>query len=236
MRISNFGFSSVVAAALIYSALTSANADSVTTTTTTTVDQPGTVVTSPSGTVYLRTASPTVLVKTIETRRANIAKQIDDACARGDITDKQAAALQRELKRIAAESSSTEITYPAAVMLAQDLDLIGTQYRTVVTTAPVYVPIIEGSHFTVVDGQVLELDDLSVRRASLETRITKDLLRGRLTDAQAADLRAKLSIIGAEAAAYQADGSADFKEARRLYTDFDKVASQIDRMAGKEIN
>src|SRR5262249_3039618 len=215
----------------------SAHADSVTTTTTTTTtDQPGTVVTSPGGTVYLRTASPVVLVKTIETRRANIAKQIDDACAHGDITDTQAAALRRELKRIAAESSSTEISYPAAVMLAQDLDLIGSQYRTVVTTAPVYVPIIEGSHFTVIDGQVLELDDLSVRRAGLETRITKDLLRGRLTDAQAADLRAKLAVIGAEAAAYQADGTPDFKESKHLYSDFDKVASQIDHMAGKENN
>src|SRR6516225_3411769 len=106
MRISKFGIPSTVAAALFYFALSSAHADSVTTTTTTTTtDQPGTVVTSPGGTVYLRTASPTVLVKTIESRRANIAKQIDDACARGDITDKQAAGLQRELKRIAAENS-----------------------------------------------------------------------------------------------------------------------------------
>lgn len=237
MRISRFGIPSAIIASLFYFAASSAHADSVTTTTTTTtVGEPGTVVTTGGGTVYLRTVSPSVLVKTIEGRRADLAKQIDEACARGDISGTQAEAMKHELRRIATETSSTEITYPAAVMLAQDLDLIGSQYRTVVTTAPVYVPIIEGSHFTVIEGKVLELDDLSVRRASLETRITRDLLRGRLTDAQAADLRAKLSVIGAEAAAYESDGNTNFKEARHLYSDFDKVASQIDRMAGKENN
>jgi hypothetical protein len=223
------GFSSATAAALLFISVGFANADSTTTTTTTTTVAPG-------STVYLRTASPVVLVKTIEGRRADLARQIDDACARGTISEKQAEAMKRELKRIARETSSTVISYPAAVMLAQDLDLIGTQYGTVVTATPAYVPIIEGSHFTVVDGQVLELDDLSIRRAGLETRITKDLLSGRLSDSQAAELRAKLSIIGAEAAAYQADGNTDFKEARHLYSDFDKVATQIDRMAGKENN
>jgi hypothetical protein len=237
MRISKFGVSSAITAAVFCFALSSAHADSVTTTTTTTtVGEPGTVVTSSGGTVYLRTASPEVLIKTIEGRRADLEKQVNDACARGDITGNQADAIKRELKRIATETSSSTISYPSAVMLAQDLDLIGSQYCTVVTTAPAIVPIIAGSHFTVVDGQVLELDDLSVRRADLESRITKDLLRGRLTDAQAANLRAKLSTIGAEQAVYKADGTLDFKEARHLYSDMDKVASQIDSMAGKERN
>ena len=205
------------------------SAETTTTTTTTTTTAPGSVV-------YLRTTSPVLLVTTIDQRRKTLEKQIQEAVDRGTISSEQGARMKRELVRIASETSSNTISYPAAVMLAQDLDLIGSQYRTVVTTAPAYAPIIEGSHFTIYNGKVVELDDLSIRRAGLEARVTRELLAGRLTDAQAATLRSRLSTIGAEAAVYQADGNLDFKEARRLYTDFDRVATDIDKMGGKERN
>jgi hypothetical protein len=231
MQVSKFTITSIAIGLVLSSVgLRSAKADSVTTTTTT-IDSP-----APNGVVYLRTASPSLLVTTIEGRRKDLEKQIDDAYGRGEISASQVEAMKRELRRIARETGSNTISYPAAVMLAQDLDLIGTQYRTVVTTAPVYLPIIAGSHFTISNGQVFELDDLSVRRANLEARVTKDLLQGRLSDAQAAQLRARLSNIGTEAAIYRADGNLDFKEARHLYTDFDRVATQIESFAGKDRN
>lgn len=239
MQISSFRGPVFIAVILSSVVLSSANADSITrtTTSTTTIDAPSTITSSSSnGVVYLRTASPSLLVTTIEGRRNNLEKQVDEAYARGEISGKQGEAMKRELRRIATETGSNTISYSNAVMLAQDLDLIGTQYRTIVTTAPVYVPIIAGSHFTIYNGQVLALDDLSVRRADLEARVTKDLLQGRLSDAQAASLRAKLSNIGAEAAIYRADGNLDFKESRRLYTDFDHVATQIESLAGKDNN
>lgn len=234
MQMRKFGTPMAIAALFSCIAMSSANADTVTTTTTT-VEDPTTVTTTstPGSVVYLRTAAPTLLVTTIETRRKDIDKMIDQAYDRHEINDKKREALKRELKRIAEETGTNTITYPGAVMLAQDLDLIGTQCSTVVTTGGAYVPIITGSHFTVYNGQVLELDDLSVRRADLESRVTKDLLAGRLSDSRAAALRAQLAAIGAEAAAYQADGNLNFKEARNLYTDFDKVASEIEKFAGK---
>jgi hypothetical protein len=242
MQINKLVFPVVSAAILSWLPLSGILADE-TYTRTTVIQSPGTVVSTPdavvtpSGSVvYLRTTSPLLLVTTIEERRKLLQTQIQTAVERGDISSEQGSAMNRELKRIGLETSSNTVSYPAAVMLAQDLDLIGTQYRTVVTTAPAFVPIIEGSHFTIYNGQVVQLDDLSIRRAGLEARVTKDYLKGKLTDSQAATLRAKLSNIGTEAAIYKADGNLDFKEARRLYTDFDRVASQIDSMAGKENN
>lgn len=120
-------------------------------------------------------------------------------------------------------------------MFAQDLDLIGDQYRTIVKTAPTtYAPIISGSRFTVFNGQVLQLDDLSVRRADLEGRVIKDLLQGRMSESQASDLRAKLESLGNEQAFYSANGNLNDKEARHLYNEFDRVASEIERIAGKD--
>jgi hypothetical protein len=213
-----------------------------TTSTSTSVGEPTTVVTTtdapvavvPGSVVYLRTAPPTVLVTTIEGRRKDLEKTIDQAHQRGEISAAQCEAMKLELRRIAQETGSNTISYPAAVMLAQDLDLIGQQYRTVVATSPTYVPIITGSRFTVSTGQTYELDDLSVRRANLEARVTKALLKGRLSSGRAAELRIKLASIGNEANLYLADGRMDPKESRRLYDAFDRVASQLERYAGKD--
>jgi len=212
--------------------------ESYTTTTSTTVDVPSTVTTNavPGSVVYLRTASPTLLITTLEGRRKDLDKMIDQAHDRGEISGERCEAMKRELRRIAQETGSNTISYSGAVMLAEDLDLIGAQYRTIVTNAPAYVPIIVGSHFTIYNGQTVQLDDLSMRRADLEGRVTKDLLQGRLSESRAADLRAQLSNIGSEAALYHADGNFDSKESRRLYDDFDHVATEIEKSAGKDNN
>lgn len=243
---------SVAMVALLSLATLPAKADERTTTTTTTygdssgqrssvitsrttTDEPSaSIVTTPSSVVYFRAASPEVLVTTLAGRRKSLAEQIDQACDRGEITGTKAEAMKRELSRIDRESNST-ISYSRAVMFAQDLDLIGDQYRTIVKTTPsAYVPIINGSHFTVSNGQVLQLDDLSVRRADLEGRVIKDLLQGRMSESQASNVRAKLESLGNEQAFYSANGNLNDKEARHLYNEFDRVASDIERIAGKD--
>ena len=232
MQISKFRIPVAIAAVLSCSALSYATADEVTTTSTTVESRSSSL---PGGVVYFRTVQPTLLVTTLEGRRRNLEKQLDDACARGEISPTQSETLKAELRRIAAQTSTNNISYSDAVMLAEDLDLLSTQYGTFVTTAPAYVPIINGSHFTIYNGQVVELDDLSVRRVDLEARVTKDYLRGRLSSSQANQLRTKLQNIGNEAAIYRADGNLNDKEARHLYTEFDHVASQLEGWAGKDI-
>lgn len=216
-------------------------AETFTTTTTTTsrtatVGEPTTIVsaTAPDSVVYFYTAPRTVLVTTIETRRKELEKAIDQAHARGEISGEQCEVMKQELRRIAQQTGSDTISYPAALMLAQDLDVIGMRYGTVVTNVPAYVPIITGSRFTISSGQTYQLDDLSARRIGLEAKITKDLFEGRLSAARAAELRDELSRIGTEANLYTANGTFDAKESRRLYDAFDHVASQIEKSAGKD--
>ena len=205
-----------------------------TTSPSTTIVVPNTVTTIPGSVVYFRTASPTVLITTIEGRRRDLERSIDQSCQSGQISHSQADAMKAELRRIASETGSNTISYPAAVMFAQDLDSIDRQYRTIVTTAPVYAPIITQTTFTTSTKQVYALDDLSARRANLEGRITKAVLQGRLSTTHAVDLRQQLANIGNEANNYTASGQVDVKESRRLFTEFDHVASEIEKWAGKD--
>jgi len=219
---------------------TSSSSSSVIGTPTIVATAPSTIVTTSlpaTTTTYIATAQPEILVTTIETRRKNLDRMIDAAREQGKITHKQAEAMKADLRRIARETGTNRLTYAQAVAFAQDLDLIGSNVGMVVVSGvPAYVPIINGSHFTVYNGQILQLDDLSVRRADLEARITKDYLQGRLTEGQAATLRAQLDAIGNTKAIYDATGQLNFKESRRLYSDMDKVASELERFAGKDNN
>jgi uncharacterized cupredoxin-like copper-binding protein len=205
-------------------------------TTTTTVAPVGITGTT-GGTVYFRTAKPEVLVLTLTARRKDLDKMIDAAHAKGNITGKKAEAMKNELKRIARETGSNTITYERAVAYARDLDYIGTSLGTVVVEGvPAYQPIIAGSHFTVVNGQIYVLDDLSVRRVDLEARIIKDYLEGRLTDARATKLRDELDAIGATQAIYSATGELDPVSSRKFYKEMDSVASELEKYAGKDNN
>lgn len=246
-------YASTVSSSSSSSSSSPTNRSSYTSTTTTTSSSssssvaPAVIATAPSTvvtttlpattTTYITTAQPEILVTTIETRRKNLDRMIDVAREQGKITRKQAEAMKDDLHRIARETGSNRLTYAQAVAFAQDLDLIGSHVGMVVVSGvPAYVPIINGSHFTVYNGQILQLDDLSVRRADLEARITKDYLQGRLSASHAATLRAQLDAIGNNKAVYDATGQLDFKVSKRLYSDMDKVASELERFAGKDNN
>jgi hypothetical protein len=251
----------VVAAMLTaFGLVAPANAQTTTTQTTTTEitvgGAPATVVATPAGvttttttvapipitgttgsTVYFRTAKPEVLLMTITARRKDLDKMIDAAHSKGKITEKEAKAMKSELKRIERETGSNTISYERAVAFARDLDFIGTRMGGVVVEGvPLYQPIIAGSHFTVVNGQIYVLDDLSVRRVDLEARIIKDYLEGRLSDDRASKLRAELDAIGATQAIYSATGELDPVSSRKFYKEMDKVASELEKYAGKDNN
>jgi hypothetical protein len=214
-------------------------------TTTTTTTRPGTLITTPAGSsalvttntspstvVYVRDIAPTTYLTTLEMRRKDLHKLISEAKEKKVITDVQADLLLSDLDRIQRESVPT-ITYGRAVLLARDLDVIGSQIATVVPAVP--EPIITGSHLTIAGGQLATLDDVAVRRSDLEGRIATDYLKGRLTQKRADDLRARMNAIDTmEATFRQHPGDLTLKESRILYDNYDKVASDLDKWAGKE--
>ena len=149
------------------------------------------------------------------------------------ITTAQGQLILLELVRIQRETVPG-ITYGRAVILARDLDVITVQMGSYGTSIP--QPIIAGSHMTISNGQIVELDDVSVRRSDLEARISKDYLQGRLTLARADELRSDMNAVETMEATFrnQHPGDLTLKESRILYTNLDKVASKLDKYAGKE--
>ena len=80
-------------------------------------------------------------------------------------------------------------------------------------------------------GDWIDIDDIAMRRWDLEGRIAKAVDEGRLSRENAAQIRKTLDTIGEKENGMRADGDLDVKESRILYTEFDRVASQIDRMS-----
>jgi hypothetical protein len=173
-------------------------------------------------------------LQTVDARRTEIDRAIVNARSAGTISEAQAANLRRDMDRIGAEivelKSQSNPSISRCISLAQDLDVLGTQVRTVYTSFT-FVPIIEGSHFTMINGHIIQLDDLAVRRIGLENKILDRLAAGRITYSQSIDLRSDLSAIAAREDAYRNarfKGDLSDREARELYTSFDRVATKLD--------
>ncbi len=184
----------------------------------------------------ITTTDPGMLFGTITTRREELNKLYADALAQNALAEAEKNLLRAELDRIAAEEAlAKSLTGVAAsskvVILARDIDTLGDRFN-VVLKKPVFVPIIEGSHFTIVEGKVVELDDVAKRRWELEGKINKFYLENRISASTAKNLRSRMDLIATQEAGMRADGNLDLKEGRILYGEFDKIGSDLDK-AGK---
>lgn len=186
---------------------------------------------------YISTYDPGVLVTTITTRRSQLDKLYADAVAKNLLEQADRDLLRAELDRIAAEEAIAKtlqgsLASSKVVILARDLDTIG-ERMNIVLKQPVFVPIVEGSHFTIMEGKVVELDDVAKRRWELEGKISKFYLEHKISADQANSLRKRMDIIASTEAGMRSDGDLDLKEGRTLYTEFDKVGSDLDHDAKK---
>ncbi|MBX9952632.1 MAG: hypothetical protein K2Y39_25890 [Candidatus Obscuribacterales bacterium] len=184
----------------------------------------------------ITTTDPGMLFGTITTRREELNKLYADALAQNLLAEAEKNLLRAELDRIAAEEAAAKsLTGVAAsskvVILARDIDTLGDRFN-VVLKKPVFVPIVEGSHFTIVEGKVVELDDVAKRRWDLEGKINKFHLENRISASTANNLRSRMDLIATQEAGMRADGNLDLKEGRILYSEFDKIGSDLDS-AGK---
>ena len=218
-----------------------------TTTTTTTVKKeivadpgvPGTVVertvVTGSGVVPLTITDARAILQTVDQRRSELDKRIVDARSASTLSEAQARELRQELDRIGAEvtylKGQSNPSLVRAIVLGQDLDVLSSRFRTVLPSTTVFVPIIEGSHFTIFNGRTIQLDDLAVRRIELENKILSRQASGKITWEQANHLRSNLNAVAAKEDAFRADGDLTFKESKIIYQDMDKVANELDNMS-----
>lgn len=199
----------------------STTVDGVTTTTETTTTKvvPGVEVTTD------------VFVTTLEGRRLQLENAIAAGLAAGTITNAQAKMWRAELDGIAraqAEGRSS-LTYTTALPLAMSLDYLGNAVA-VVTPTLAYVPLISGQRFIVAGGRVIMLDDMMVRRAELESKISRELALGHISGSQAGELRREMTQIAVVERDLRTKDNNDLtpKDGSTLYKMFDKVGSKLD--------
>jgi hypothetical protein len=173
---------------------------------------------------------PDVIITTLGSRRVQLENAIAAGQAQGRISAAEAQRLRRELdavSRAEAASKGTQFTYATALPLALTLDRVGgIVHRALPTVA--YVPLVAGGRLVISDTVIIKLDDVIVRRAELESRISWELADGTLRPSDAEKLRQELSRIALVESQMRADGDLSIKDSRDLYIRFDRVGARLD--------
>ena len=190
------------------------------------------VVTVNTKVVPITVSDAQVVLQTVDDRRATLDKAIVDARSAGSLSETQAADFRRELDRIGAEIAYLKgqgaPSLSRSIVVGQDLDILAVRMKPVITTLT-YVPIIEGTHFTIINGRVIQLDEPAVRRVNLEIKILDKYAQGRITSDECNSLRAELNNIATQEDAFRVKGAMTDHEARLIYVAMDKVATQLER-------
>lgn len=196
------------------------------------------VVTSPvvssNNVVSITTVEPQVIRDSLRVRHDRLVEIISAGLASGNLTAAQAAVYRKQLDELAALQAgfgtSGTITYARYLPVAYQYDLLRSQLVSVVKSPTVTVaPLIEGSKFYLTSDRVVAFDDMMGRRAGLESKISYNLMMGRLSSSKAAELRARLDRIASIEDNYRSSGGRmNDQEASRLYTEFDRVGSALD--------
>lgn len=172
-----------------------------------------------------------VYISTLEGRRLQLESAIAAGQASGTISEAQAREWRAQLDQIARQQAAgkdSTFTYVSAVPLAMSLDRLGSVVTSVVPSA-VFTPLISSNRFVFVDGRIVMLDDVMVRRAELESRIAWDQARGKLSARKAANLRMQMTKIArVEEQMRSRNPALNVKQSRTLYRMFDRIGSMLD--------
>jgi hypothetical protein len=181
--------------------------------------------------ISVSAVKPELFLTTLDGRIHDIQRLIASGEASGRISRDRANAFRAELDRLTAleaQGRSGSMTYVQALPIATQLDALSDRIAVSLSNQSLS-PLIAGSRFVLTSGQVVLLDDVMVRRADLEGKISEQLAEGKLTPDQAASLRQQLDDIGkVEAQMRAGSGDLSFKQGRSLYGQFDKVGSRLD--------
>jgi len=182
----------------------------------------------PATTVQKVTIDGVVFRTTLQEREKGLRAVISTGVADGTLTADQAARYRAELDRLSAMElsvgNSTTVSYDRVLPVAYEYDLLGTTLKV-----RDYKPFIQGTRFVVSDAHIVQIDDLMNRRAGLEAKISYGLVSGKLSSTEADRLRGMLNHVAVVENIFRADGDISDKEAKDLYSEFDKVGSAIDK-------
>lgn len=185
------------------------------------------VVVAPE-TLQTVTIDGVVFKSSLQEREKALRAVIATGVADGTLTADQAARYRAELDRLSAlelsVGSGTTVSYERVLPVAYEYDLLGTTLKV-----RDYKPFIQGTSFIVSDAHIVKIDDLMNRRAGLEAKISYGIVSGKITSTEADRLRGMLNHVAVVENGFRADGDISDKEAKDLYSEFDKVGSAVDK-------
>lgn len=183
--------------------------------------------------VGLPAVQPTTWFTTLTDRRTLLESMIASGIAAGTIGTNQATELRAELARIAAAidaaRASGSITYPVALPLAMNLDVLGNRIHTYAPTYS-FVPLVSQGRITFVGGITSPIDDLHLRRAELGASIDREKALGRLTTNEAQRLQFELNNIGNREGRFMADGVLTYREVVQITNDLNRFQARLNNL------
>lgn len=193
-------------------------------------------------------------VATIDSRRADLERYINESLSLGKISVDQAMHLRSELATIAAQEEGYRVggrsmTYDEALLIAGRLNdlhttlagyvptialrrLVGTTYITSDGTvvSPVTTTVIPTRTVIVParTGVIVGSDDIGGRIALMSTRIDDEYKAGRLTNPNVASLKERLNEVSTKQVKYTKDGRLSDSKHKYLSEKLDDIQSSFD--------
>lgn len=169
-----------------------------------------------------------VLVVSINSRRADLDRQIAQALARGQITAAKAADMRAQLERISANETAFRVngtlTYRQALVVASDLNILGQRLYPTAVVTPVVAP-----QFVVQDTRLTMVDNITYRKLHLSRRIDDEYQAGRLSSNNVSDLKEKMATVSSLEMRYRKNGELSESKNRAISTKLDQLETSLNR-------
>lgn len=178
-----------------------------------------------------RAPATQTLIVSIDTRRQDLNRRIEDALNKGQLNAAQATAMRAELDRIASDEESARqtagvIDYRRALLLGYGLNSISERLLPItqtVTFAPVISP-----QFVTIDGRLVMVDAITSRRQRLARRIDDEYAAGRLSAQQVSRRKEDLNRISSLDSRYRKNGQLSNSKERKVSEKLDQLKIAID--------
>ncbi len=191
-----------------------------------TVDSNGNIVD-----IGVAPASQTLIVS-IDTRRQDLNRRIDEALSKGHINAKQANAMRAELEGIAsndvfARESVGSLNYRKALLMGYGLNTLSD--RLIPLTHAVELSPVISPQFVSYGGGMILVDGITSRKQRLARRIDDEYTAGRLSGNQVSKRKQDLNKISSLETKYRKNGELSRSNEKRVSIKLDKLSSDIDQ-------
>ncbi len=171
------------------------------------------------------------LIVSLDTRRQDLNRRIDQALASGQMSAAQASSMRAELESIAsgdvfAAETVSSLKYNRALQMAYGLDTLSS--RLVPLTGSVQLTPVIGQQFVSYDGRIILGDGITSRKQRLSRRIDDEYTAGRLSANQVSKRKEDLNKISSMETKYRKNGELSNANEKRVSIKIDKLASDID--------